>query len=454
MDTAEDPVTLDFLFALQSRAANVPFLPKLRNFECGRAAPTSIRLVPLIPSFLSHRTTRVYIGFHQDHPTVMVASVIIRLPMLCPNMERITLESLPRDPFITEAVSDMLLTCNRDTLRWFCADSSLTDEAREVVFQLPDLTDLWVVIQGHSLLPPVALPNLSAIDLEYDDHLDWLQGFRGATLKKLEDVNFTTHSEQIGDFLGEFKSVALAASTSATLAKLSFRTSQPWDPTYRSLFPFTQLEDLQIEFSCKNRCSSRLDDNIVIDLARAMPKLKILKLGGVPCKTGGGVTVKGLIALACGCRHLSKLRIHFQTESLVEAAAGTEVPAPSGDKTAVRRHDCALTDLEVGKITIQEGTTDMVAIALLQIFPRLLNVQFIERGWKDAVEIIRLTRRFSTFVQHTGKRHLSRPYYPPQLHSSRQRTWYWKCARVESSIVSDPTPGITFIFLVMLSTPR
>ena len=412
VDASEDPVTLDFLFALQSRATNEPFLPKLRDFECGRAAPASIPLIHLIPSFLSRRTTGIYIRFEGGSPTAVVASVIIRLPMLCPDLERITLESLPRDPVITEAVSDMLLACNRDTLQWFCVDSPLTEEAREVVFQLPDLTDLWVVIQGRTLLPSVALPNLITIDVEYGDHLDWLQGFRGATLKNLEDVHFASRSWQIGDFLGEFKSVALAAS--ATLSKFSFRTSQPWDPTYRSLLPFTQLEDLQIEFSCNNHCSSRLDDNIIIDLARAMPKLKILKLGGAPCGAGGDVTVKGLIALASGCCHLSKLRIHFQTESLVEAAAGAEVPALSSGETVVRRQDCALTDLEVGKNPIQEGTADMVAMALLQIFPRLLNIEFIEGGWENVMEIIRLTRRFSTFVQHTSKGHLSHLYYPPQ----------------------------------------
>ena len=445
MDTTEHPVALDFLFALQSRAANEPFLPKLRAFKCGRTIPPPIPLIPLIPSLISRRTAEVHIRFCGDSPTAMVASVIIRLPMLCPDLERITLEGLPRDPVIVEAISDMLLACNRDTLEWFCVDSSLTDEAREVVFQLPNLTDLWVIIQGHSLLPPVALPNLFAIDLEYDDHLDWLQGFRGATFKNLEAAHFTSHSEQIGDFLGEFKSVALATSASATLFKFSFRTSQPWDPTYRSLLPFTQLEDLQIDFSCNNHCSSRLDDNIVIDLARAMPKLEILKLGGAPCKTGGDVTVKGLIGLACGCRHLSKLRIHFQTESLVEVVAGAEVPAPSGSGMVVRQQDCALTDLEVGEIPIQKGTANTVAVALLQIFPRLLNIEFIEKRWEDAAEIIRLTRRFSTFVQHTGKRHLSYPCYP-QLHSSRQRTWYWRCARVESSIVSDPAPVIAFTF--------
>jgi len=407
VNTSKDPVTLNFFFALQSRAANELLFPKLRAFECQHAPPASI--TPL-PSFISHRTTEIYIEFDGDFPTVMVASIIIKLPMLCPDLECITLDNLPGDPVITEAVSDMVIACNRDTLQRFWVDSPLTVEAREVVVQLPDLTDLSTVIQGHTLLPSVALPNLFAINLEYDDHLGWIQGFRGASLKNLEVIRITSHSEQIGDFLGELN-VALAASASVTLSTLWFLTSQQWDPTYRSLLPFTQLEDLPIEFSCKNHCSSRLDDDIVIDLARAMPNLKILELGGAPCRTKGGATIKGLIALARGCRHLSKLRIHFQAASLVEVVFGVEVPATSDDETMVRRQDCALTDLEVGEIAIPEDIVDMVAITLLQIFPRLFNINFVERKWESAMNIIGVVKRIGTFVQHTGKGHLLYPYY-------------------------------------------
>jgi len=408
VNTSEDPVTLDFFFPLQSRAANEPLFPNLRAFECRHAIPAS---VPLLPSFLSHRTTDIHIGFDTDSPTVMVASMVARLPMLCPDLEYITLKYLRRDPVITEAVSDMALACNRGVLQWFCVDSPLTEEAREVVFQLPNLINLWAVIRGPTLLPSVALPNLVSIDLEYDDRLDWLQGFRGGMLERLETVYFTSISQQIGDFLQEFKSVALTTSIPATLSEFRFQTLQSWNPSYHSLLPFTQLKTLLIEFSCDNHCSSTLDGNILIDLVRAMPKLEILELGGAPCRTRGGATIKGLIALARGCRHLSKLRIHFQTASLVEVAIGVEVPAISNGETVVRWQDCALTDLEVGEIPIPEDTVDMVTMTLLQIFPRLLNINFVERKWESAMKTIRAAKRISTFVQHTSKGHLLHPYY-------------------------------------------
>ena len=280
----------------------------------------------------------------------MVASIISRLSTLCPDLESIYFNSLTRDPVITDAVSEMLLGCNRDTLRYFQVDSPLTKEAREVLCQLPKLSVLWTVIQGPTSLPQVELPNLTLIDLEYDGHTEWLQGFRGAVLEKLDRVFLRCESEGIGDFLGAFESVALTTSVPTTLSVMKFCTSQSWNPNYRSLLRFTQLKKLVVEFHCDGICSSRVDDDTIISLARTMPKLEVLQLGGKPCGTPTGVTIKGLIALACGCLRLSKLRIHFEATSLVQGATGAGTLSLSGDGTAVRREDCSLRYLDVGDI--------------------------------------------------------------------------------------------------------
>ena len=282
---SEDPVTPDILFVLQLRASNEPLFPKLEFLKCENATEA---FIPFIPSFLSHKTTSIDIelDLDDDLPTAMVAFMITRLSKLCPDLRRIALNPLPRDPVITEAVSELLLTCNHSLLQ-FRADSPLTEEARQVAFQHPKLSEVSVVIQGHTQIPPVTLPNISLISLEYDDHLDWLQNFRGAILGRLEKVFFSSESEQIGDLLGKFKTVALTTSAPTTLLTFIFETSQSWDPDYRSLLPLTQLKNLDIEFSCFDHCSSRVDDHIIIDLAQAMPKLEILRLGDAPCETIG-----------------------------------------------------------------------------------------------------------------------------------------------------------------------
>ena len=128
-----------------------------------------------------------------------------RLPTLCPDLERITLNHLPRDPIITETVSEMPLAYNRDVLQWFCVVSPLTGEARHVAYRLPRLSIMWA-IQDPTSLPAVALPTLTEIDVECGRDLDWLQGSHGATFEKLETVGFYSNSDPIGDPLGTFAS--------------------------------------------------------------------------------------------------------------------------------------------------------------------------------------------------------------------------------------------------------
>jgi len=187
VDTSEDPLTFDILLTLQLRTANEPFLPRLKTFECEEV---TVEFIPFIPLFLSPKTVVITVRFAEDSPTVAVASTISRFPVLCPDLAYVTLKGIPRDPVIIDAVSEMLLACNRDSLEAFCVDTPLTEEAREVVYQLPRLIGMWVVIEGSTSLPTVTLPNLTSIDIEYGDDLNWLQGFRGARLEKLESVTF------------------------------------------------------------------------------------------------------------------------------------------------------------------------------------------------------------------------------------------------------------------------
>ena len=398
------PIASDILLTLQLRTAGEPLLPKLETFKCFAKKA----LIPFIPLFLSRETTWIDIYVVEDSPTLLiVAPMIARLSTLCPDLEYITLNGLPKHPDIIEAVSEMLLGCNRDTLQCFEVDSPLTEEARHILFRFPKLFSMWVVVQGRIPLPPVAPPNLGTIDVQFGDHLDWLQGFRGAMLGHLEIVYFSSNSEQIGDFLGEFKKVALTTPAPATLREFYFYTTQSWNPTYRSLLPFTQLRDLLIEFSCEGGCSSRIDDDIIIDLAQAMPKLRTLQLGKSPCGTIGGISVVGLIALAVNCHLLSKLCIHFETDSLVGTTVGVGVPPPlSNGETKNRQQECALTDLEVGEIPIEPGTRFKVAMALLQIFPHLLNIEFAEWGWVEVVGVVGIVRRIGRFVHYTRKIYL------------------------------------------------
>ena len=237
--------------------------------------------VPFIPLFLSSKTVEICIGFIPTPPAVMVALTIARFPTLCPYIQCLLLDPLPQDPAMAEAVSEMLLACNRDTLQGFYVTCPLTEEARGVLYKLQNLLTLRTVIQGPTSLPPVTLPNLEKLYVEWDSGYNWLRGFRGATIESLEAVNFRPMpgSAPIGGFLEEFQSVALTTPLQHTLSEFSFHTLQSWAPNYSSLLIFKQMTKLEIEFSCRNGCSSTVDDDVIISLAQAMPELEILQLG-------------------------------------------------------------------------------------------------------------------------------------------------------------------------------
>lgn len=145
-------------------------------------------------------------------------------PTLCPNLQEFTLKHTPNHPVITTAVSELLLTTNRNSLRSFRADSPLTKEACEVVCQLSGLRELQFTIDGPTPVPTMIIPNFTKIDIGYDQHPNWLQGSRGASLGKLASVVVRSGSDLIGDFLEAFKSVAVTIFMTAILSSFLFFT--------------------------------------------------------------------------------------------------------------------------------------------------------------------------------------------------------------------------------------
>ena len=167
-----------------------------------------------------------------------------------------------------------------------------------------------------------------------------------------------------------------------------------------SLLPFRQLKKLVSMFPCSRGRSSMIDDDIITDLARAMPKLEHLQFRISPCETPAGVTVKGLAVLAYYCPHLSNLCVRFQ----VAGIDPSEIPqaTPSDEPTSLRE-DCALTFLRVGDIYVPEESTLMVALTLLRIFPRLNNIIYNNPRWEKVAYAIRVSKKL---VDHSSKKHI------------------------------------------------
>jgi len=373
---------------IQFCTINEPLLPNLKTLVL-----TGIQgwFVPFVPLFLSPRITSITLGFESDLPEATIASTITTLSTLCSNLQEITLYNLPRSRVITAAISGRLLITNRNTLQRFRADSALTEDASKVLYKLPNLCGLSVFIERETPLPSASLPNLTDLTITCDNEDNWPRLFHGAILGKLEDVNFYLQSERIGDFLGAFERAALSSSVQNTLSKFYIFAHHSWNPNYSPLLPFTQLVDLEIEIPCDGGCPSTVDDDIIISLSRAMPKLESLALGDPPCgQSTGGVTTKGLVALARHCQKLFSLCVHLRVASLGDPPGIPGTVPNTG--SAASWMDCALVRLVVGETPVPEGSTTVIALTLLRIFPWLHRIIFTHEEWGEVQNAINRSR--------------------------------------------------------------
>ena len=167
----------------------------------------------------------------------------------------------------------------------------------------------------------------------------------------------------------------MATSLLTTLTTFKFYCSRPWSPNYSPLHTFKQLANLAIETPCHNDYSSAIDDETVTNLARALPKLNTLQLGSGPCGAVAGVTIEGLVGLACHCADLCTLRVHIQVNSLVQAGAEVAELRPGGETTL--QTECSLTTLEVGSTPTPEGSDLTITLALFRIFPHIRTVKHV-----------------------------------------------------------------------------
>ena len=400
VDASQDLFAPEVLSALQLRTGNDPFLPRLCSCQCTEVTE---QFIPFIPLLLSQQIENISVTFARTSPIVMVASTISRFPTWSPNIQRLYLTHLPRNPLITEAVSEMVLACNRDTLRVFVVTSSLTEEARRVLYTLPKLRLLSAVLRGPTSLPPVVLPDLAGVSVAYDHGSDWLQLFLGGTFGKLGTVTFfPSGSAQIDGFLEKFQSAAV--SFQDTLSEFRFRTLQSWSPSYSSLLAFKQLKILEVDFSCHTGagCWSQVDDSVAVSIAQAMPRMEILRLGREPCSNPTGLTLKGLVALAHHCPQLSKLRVHLHLEELAEAMTRTN-PMSLSEPVAIPRMECALTELQVGEAPFPPEASLTIALALVQLFPRIHTIEYLNSPWKSVVDSITLFNNVGGHIYHTSK---------------------------------------------------
>ena len=82
--------------------------------------------------------------------------------------------------------------------------------------------------------------------------------------------------------------------------------------------------------------------------------------------------------------------MHFQADSLGDPSANLRM-TPNAEPTASWT-DCALTDLEVGEISVSEESVLTVALTLLSISPRTETIDGADEGWTKVRNAINRSR--------------------------------------------------------------
>ena len=138
---------------------------------CTQRSPIESRHWGVCPTHpLSSRKTVINIRFNKPSilPKVTVVSMIPTLSMLCPNLQFIYLQTLPRDLMILLSFPECSSLTN-GILQYFVTDSLLTEEACEVAYELPDLHK-WFFVIGRDTLLPLAVLLIYLTIIGHDNH--------------------------------------------------------------------------------------------------------------------------------------------------------------------------------------------------------------------------------------------------------------------------------------------
>lgn len=137
-----------------------------------------------------------------------------------------------------------------------------------------------------------------------------------------------------------------------------------------------------------------------------MPKLAILRLGNKPCWTPAGITLKGLVALARRFPELSELCVHIQAQELAGTVANPSLSCEYDRAPAIPNVNCALSKLQVGGTPIDKLEILPVALTLVQVVLRIINIEYANPRWGGVSETIKLFKSIGGRIHASGM-HLS-----------------------------------------------
>ena len=359
-------------------------VPNLREIRWINAPPMLLEsMLPLVvsPVLTSFQLRISYFDYAIDASQLIFTYKALALA--CNSLVEIRLwDSAFHDPRIIGAISTLLLKCNPDKLRRFRAHAALSEEGFLHAAQLPNLVAFSMNMDTAELgapLPTSIFPSLESLDIQATvAHPPLLQIITRIQSKTFSHLQMEFPAAILGTFLPKTLECLQQRSFHQTLSTLVIYPEGPFelDRTFvRPLLFLQELSVLDIGLVCPEPiCLYRLSDEDLDELVKALPKLKSLRFGCIPCDHPADNTIKTLVSIAKHCKHLDELLIHINVEAIINEVAQREnwgdglifqdPFSPSGG--------CPVRNITLGRYPIPDlqGAIQF-AVVLTQLFPRL-----------------------------------------------------------------------------------
>ena len=300
------------------------------------------------------------------------------------------------------AISKLVLRTTT-TLRSIEVSSDLSGAAVHHVTRLPNLNDAsirFVDLHLPAASPDVTFPSLRTLEMRVDNGGGWkyLVG-EAVNLESLVLHSLTAlHWQEVVDVFGSPINKGLYR----TIHRFSFAAFEPCDLTPHMFTPFHNfgsLTRLFVTSPCDpGQCKSQLTNGSLVQLAKALPKLVELFLGGVPCGSPArGITLTGLHPLSMHCVNLETLQVHFDALD-----TPTDVPedmlSQPPDQLLSNPNHCHLSRLVVGGLPVSTSAKSPLIVAYLlhQMFPSLSKIlrSVEDSPWKKVQEYVDVFRKY------------------------------------------------------------
>ena len=287
-----------------------------------------------------------------------------------------------------DSISSVVLRCG-SSLTEFASPTALSDAAVDHLIQLPNLRTLR--IKGpppgyYTLSPPPIFPPLVELTLGKRAARGWLSLF-----ERLESrVSLPQYTTPLSKLKGSLKSLKVEAFPDLIVdGSLTF-----------PIRIFYNLVDLKVEVFCgsygDDRCSFKLNNANVTELAMALPRLESFLLGN-PCgENSCATTVACLVPISIHCVKLGRLEVHFNTTNIVNDLK--DISADSRFQQLRSLPRCTLTRLDTYEmpLILDESGFETVVLGMAGIFPSLEYCSGYWRIWDEISDRIEEIRKHDT----------------------------------------------------------